>query len=150
MLETERLTIQLATDDEIENMISTETVEELKIAYGEMLAGCKKEPCNRKWYAPWIIRLKLGEKIGDMCFKGLSENGMVEIGYGLYDGFHGKGYMTEAVREMVKWASEQSMVKRIEAETIEENFASKRVLEKAGFIPTGEIGEEGPRYVYIK
>ena len=58
MLKTERLTIRIATDDEIENMISAETVEELKIAYGEMLAGCKKEPFNRKWYAPWIMKLK--------------------------------------------------------------------------------------------
>ena len=27
------------------------------------------------------------------------------------------------------------------------NVASRRVLEKAGFVRTGEVGEEGPRYV---
>jgi ribosomal-protein-alanine N-acetyltransferase len=34
----------------------------------------------------------------------------------------------------------------IEAETAPENIASKRVLEKCGFIANGKIGEEGPRF----
>ena len=28
-----------------------------------------------------------------------------------------------------------------------DNLASQRVLEKAGFVPSGEYGEEGPRFV---
>ncbi len=34
------------------------------------------------------------------------------------------------------------------AETEPGNIASQRVLEKAGFIPTGTNGEEGPRFVW--
>ena len=45
------------------------------------------------------------------------------------------------------WALEQPGVKCIAAETEVENIASQKVLTKAGFIPTGEVGAEGPLYV---
>ena len=48
---------------------------------------------------------------------------------------------------ITKWALSQPGVIRVEAETDSNNIASQRVLEKAGFIPTGTIGEEGPRFV---
>ena len=57
--------------------------------------------------------------------------------------------MTEAVSAVVPWAAAQNGVRRIEAETEESNAASKRVLEKAGFVPTGRMGDEGPRYVWL-
>ena len=56
--------------------------------------------------------------------------------------------MTEAVSAMARWAITQDGVKRVEAETEEENKASKRVLEKSGFAPNGVMGEEGPRYLF--
>ena len=86
--------------------------------------------------------------MGDLCFKGLSADGVTEIGYGLLEEHWGKGYATEAVKAAVDWAASQQGVKTIEAETEEWNTASKRVLEKAGFVPTGKNGEEGPRFVW--
>ena len=59
-----------------------------------------------------------------------------------------RGYMTEAVTAMARWASEHNGVKRVEAETAPDNKASQRVLEKAGFYPNGVMGEEGPRYIF--
>ena len=38
----------------------------------------------------------------------------------------------------------------ITAEAEEVNIASQKVLSKAGFVPTGEVGEEGPLYVRCK
>ena len=38
-----------------------------------------------------------------------------------------------------------SKVSCVTAETEEINIASQRVLQKSGFRPTGEIGEEGPK-----
>ena len=148
IIKTERLTIRLATDDEMRSLIDSETDEEMKKAYGEMLAGCLSEPEERQWYAAWFIELSNGQRIGDICFKGLSSDGCVEIGYGLLPEFFGCGYATEAVTAMVKWASNQPNVKRIEAETDPDNKASQRVLEKSGFVPTGEYGEEGPRFIW--
>lgn len=148
MISTARLNIELASDDEMSLLIEEQTSEEMKVAYGEMLAGCKENPKNRQWYAVWFLRLKSGETIGNYSFKGLLEDGSVEIGYGLEPEYWGKGYATEAVIAAVDWAMKQPGVKRIEAETEPENTASQRVLEKAGFIPTETNGEEGPIFVW--
>lgn len=145
---TERLKIRIASDEEMQELISAQTDEGLKAAYGEMLAGCIAHPEQRQWYAVWLIYLSDGDRIGEMCFKGLSPEGTAEIGYGLLSEFWGKGYATEAVTAAVKWASQQPDVTAIEAETDDENIASQRVLEKTGFVPTGAWGEEGPRFVY--
>ena len=85
--------------------------------------------------------------VGDLSFKGLNADGMAELGYGLREGRCGKGYMTEAVIALCAWALEQKSVTRLEAETDPDNLASQRVLARAGFVPTGESGEEGPRFV---
>ena len=58
--------------------------------------------------------------------------------------------MTEAVTAAVKWARMQPGVKTVEAETDPDNKASQRVLEKAGFMPNGVMGKEGPRFYYAQ
>ena len=58
----------------------------------------------------------------------------------------GPGYMTEAARVMLDWAFSQRDVYVVEGETLPDNAASQRVLEKLGFKPTGKMGEEGPRF----
>lgn len=124
----------------------------MKQAYTEMLEGCKSHPEQRLWYAIWVMALKNDPQlvVGDLCFKGLDANGMVEIGYGIQKAHEGQGYMTEAVIAMTQWANMQPGVKKVEAETDPDNKASQRVLEKAGFIPNGVIGLEGPRFVWHK
>ena len=115
-----------------------------------MLDGCIKNPENYIWYTLWLMELKnsSNEIIGSLSFKGISENGIVEIGYGINDGYENKGYTTEAVGAVVKWAAKQPNVNQIEAEAEESNPASIRVLEKCNFIPNGEMGEEGIRFVW--
>ena len=81
-----------------------------------------------------------------MCFKGLNDDGSVEIGYGITEENQGKGYATEAVEAVIAWALNQSGVRQVEAETEPGNRKSQRVLEKCGFSPLGIIGEEGPRF----
>ncbi len=56
-----------------------------------------------------------------------------EIGYWLAQEYWGKGVASLAVKEMVKYAFENYDVMRIYASTFEENHASQRVLNKAGF-----------------
>ena len=56
--------------------------------------------------------------------------------------------MTEAVGAVVEWAAGQPGVKQIEAEAERENIASVRVLEKCGFVASGEMGAEGMRFVW--
>lgn len=148
MIQTERLKIYTVSDDEMKKLIAEETDDEMRTAYQEMLEGCISHPEQRNWYAVWFMELN-GKRIGDLCFKGLGADGVVEIGYGTYPGFESKGYMTEAVMALVQWASRQPGVLCIEAETDRDNKASQRVLEKSGFVPSGEIGEEGPRFIWV-
>ena len=149
MIDTKRLTLRPASDREMIDMITNESDEILKLAYTEMLSGCQKHPEQRIWYAIWLIELADGTLVGTTCFKGLNQDGIVEVGYGVEAAYEGNGYATEAVSAIAQWASEQKGVKQIEAETDPENIASQRVLTKAGFVKNGVIGEEGPRYVWM-
>jgi len=148
-LDTKRLSLYPIGDGEMRSMIEEETDAEMKQAYGEMLQGCIENPGMRIWYAVWLMELKgqPGTVVGDFCFKGPAENGMVEIGYGLREGFCGNGYMTETVKAATQWALTQPGVSRVEAEADENNLASIRVLTNCGYYPLGVRGEEGPRFV---
>ena len=149
-LNTKRLKIYVASQNAMEKFIEKQTVDVLKAAYKEMLTGALKHPEQWEWYAIWLIELKDGTHIGELCFKGLDSNGVAEIGYGIQKEYQGQGYATEAVKAISDWAFQQSHVTALEAETEDENIASKRVLEKCGFVPNGELGEEGPRYALAR
>ena len=148
-LETARLLLYPVSDEAMQTLAAEEPDPDLKQAYAQMLAGCRGDPANRLWHAVWVMELKEqpGEAAGDLSFKGPPLNGRVELGYGLRDGFCGHGYMTEAVNAICAWALSQPGVTGVEAETAPDNAASGRVLARAGFLPTGETGEEGPRFL---
>ena len=137
MLNTERLRIYPATQGQMEAMIASEQDEDLRKAYTEMLDGCLQHPDQWDWYAVWMIEKTDGTHIGDLCFKGLRENGNAEIGYGILEAFQGQA---------CRWAFLHPDVKALEAETDAGNTMSQRVLEKCGFRPNGSFGEEGPRF----
>ena len=147
-IETERLLLYPISNEKIAALIEHETDAELKKAYTEMLQGCIHDPGNRIWYTVWFMELKAHPDtiVGDFCFKGLNKDGTVEIGYGLREGYCGNGYMTEALKTISEWALLQQGVSKVEAETDPDNIASQKVLSACGFIPTGTIGEEGPRF----
>ena len=148
MRETERIRIYPAGREQMERMIAAERDDDLKKAYREMLDGCLEHPEDRDWYAMWMIEKTDGTHIGDLCFKGPGRN--PEIGYGILEQYRGRGYATEAVKLALKWAFSHPEVASVEAETDPDNTASRRVLEKCGFRPNGEIGEEGPRFAVLR
>lgn len=146
MIETKRLIVYPASREQMEAFIAAETDADLKTAYTEMLEGCLRHPNQWQWFAMWVIELRDGTHIGDLCFKGLDANGVVEIGYGVLEEYQGQGYATEAVGVAVNWALQQPSVTCVEAETEPDNRASQRVLGKCGFLPSGTFGKEGPRF----
>ena len=150
MLETRRLKIYVASQDIMEQFIETQTIDVLKAAYTEMLNGCLRHRDQWEWYAIWMIERKDGTHIGELCFKGLSAEGIAEIGYGISEEYQNNGYATEAVKSVLEWAFSHPEVVAVEAETDPDNTASKRVLEKCGFVLNGVIGEEGPRWSFSK
>ena len=146
MIETNRLKLYPASQNMMEAFIEAQTVDVLKTAYTEMLNGCLEHPDQWDWYAIWMIELKDGTHIGELCFKGLSADGIAEIGYGISEKYQKNGYATEAVSAVLEWAFSHQDIAAVEAETDTDNTASIRVLEKCGFALNGIIGEEGPRW----
>ena len=150
MIITERMKVYPISIEKMKEIVEIEKNEILKIAYKEMLDGCLNYPENYIWYTLWFMELKdlENEIIGTLSFKGIDDKGIVEIGYGINEGYENKGYMTEAVTAMAKWASLQPNVNKIESEAEESNIASIRVLEKSNFVPNGKVGQEGIRFVW--
>ena len=148
-VETERMYLYSLSNEEMRLVIEKESDLEMKQAYAEMLEGSLSNPDKRIWYAIWNMELKdeSGIIVGDFCFKGLSDDGVIEIGYGLKEEYRHHGYMTEAVKVITEWALSQDGVKQVEAETDAENIASQKVLLQSGFISNGKMGEEGQRFV---
>ena len=146
MIETENLKIYAASQNEMEKFIESQTNDILKTAYTEMLNGCIENPEQWEWYAIWMIELKDGTHIGEMCFKGIDSDGIVEIGYGIMEQYQDHGYATEAVKAISNWAFQEPKISSIEAQIDSKNIASRKVLEKCGFVFTGKNGKEGPRY----
>ena len=62
-----------------------------------------------------------------------------EIGYYLLKEYAGKGVMTEAVRRICEEAFDALPLLRITGLVYEPNMASRRVLEKNGFVPEGRM-----------
>ena len=57
-----------------------------------------------------------------------------ELGFWLGEDYWGNGIMTAAVKELSSWAFQNRDIVRIYAEVFEGNFASEKVLLKAGFM----------------
>lgn len=62
-----------------------------------------------------------------------------EVGYWIGRPFWGRGYATEALEAAMVWASKTWKRRALTAGHFTDNPASGRVLEKAGFLYTGEV-----------
>lgn len=88
----------------------------------------------------WLITLD-GVVIGDCgAYSWPDPDGVVEIGYGLAAPSRRHGYATEAVAAMCSWLFRDAGAVVITANVETENVASRRVLEKVGFVGGGETG----------
>lgn len=86
-------------------------------------------------YAYALVMQSSGQMIG--CISAINEEGKVAIGYILNPSYESMGYTTEAVRSLVSRLEALPEVWRIWALCDEENRASQRVLQKAGFQKEG-------------
>jgi RimJ/RimL family protein N-acetyltransferase len=156
MIETERLIIKPLTygqlvkyirlDNSLEaelnlNATSRTISSDLKEALEQtILPNVADSNKNYLFSTIWTLISKEENKmVGDLCFVGEpNEEGEIEIGYGTYEEFRKRGFMTEAVSGIIKWAEEQSEIKSIIASTLKSNIDSFSVLEKNNFIKSGE------------
>jgi len=115
---------------------------ELKEALEQAILPNVADPGKDYLYSTlWTLISKRDNRmVGDLCFHGEPDpDGEIEIGYGTYDEFQGKGYMTEAISGIVTWAQQQPGIKSIIANTDTTNIPSLRLLEKNGFIQIGKV-----------
>lgn len=86
------------------------------------------------WYTFWLVVVESDPfGAGLAGFKGEPNAlGSVEVGYGIDPACQSQGYMTEAVGALIDWAFCEPTCKRVIAETLPQNRASQRVLQKNG------------------
>ena len=110
---TERLFLIPLRPDGMRALLARTTDPELVQPYTDMLDLSLAHPDQWVWYTAWgLYQNDSGDWVGDLCFKGLPENGHPETDPG--------------------------------------NTASQAVLRRVGFVPTGTMGEEGPRFILRK
>ena len=80
-----------------------------------------------------VVERSSGRMIGTCGFTRIDpQNDTGEIGYVLNPDFHGKGYGTEAAREVMRFGFDTLGLHRIEAKFMKGNDSSLHVMEKLG------------------
>jgi RimJ/RimL family protein N-acetyltransferase len=67
------------------------------------------------------------------------EHGRIEIGWWIAAPARGRGLATAGARLLARWALERLGVARIDCFVDTDNLASRRVAERAGFVPDGVL-----------
>lgn len=101
------------------------------------------ENFNKKTLFQWGIALKSNNRIigTSTIFHADEKHRRAEIGYALNREFWGKGYVTEALNSLFRFAFEELKLHRIEADVDPRNAASIKILEKFGFQKEGYLRE---------
>ena len=107
---------------------------ELRAARRQMDAAREdlvRYPYRTAWF---LVHREEKAVIGTAGFLGPPDRrGELEIRYAMGSAYRGRGYMTEAVEAICRWALGQPGVRHITAETDLMGRASQRVLEHLGF-----------------
>lgn len=107
---------------------------------------------NHPWYTYWGILLpETSTCIGLIGYKGYpNENGYTEVGYGLSPNHRRKGYMSEALSGVTRWAFCHDYCQGITAcNVLIDNLGSQLVLENNAFCLTSK-SDEVYNYILLK
>lgn len=143
-LETERLMLRKINENDLQAIyrygsnpnvsqhVSWEThqsIEDTKGFVKTILDGYRQET-----KALWGMELKSsGQLVGTIDFVTIeSKHRKAEIGYVLAEDCWGKGYMTEAAKQIIAYGFNELDLERIQARCFVANKGSARVMEKAG------------------
>ncbi|KRG16146.1 GNAT family N-acetyltransferase [Lederbergia galactosidilytica] len=144
ILETKRLRLRKLKDTDVEDIFRYGSDEEVSryvtwdrhqsIIDTKQYLEFAKGRYAEKQVAPWGIEWKeTGRIVGTIDFIWWKpKHGSAEIGYVLSRDFWGKGIMTEAAKEVIRFGFEEMELIRIQARCLDENIGSSRVMEKAG------------------
>jgi RimJ/RimL family protein N-acetyltransferase len=143
-LETERLYLRKYTIDDVEKNYLYSQEESRKTGipnevYADMQASRENVEFILSTYEKggfpyvYIVALKdTDEYIGHASLSEIPEG--IEIGYAICEKHQGKGFATEIVTAYAAWGKRELGLEKIYGVIYPDNTASKKVLEKAGFI----------------
>ena len=95
----------------------------------------QKYESGEKEYS-WLITHK-GEPVGTIgAYDYDAEQNCIEIGYSIFREYWGKGFAFRALKLVKDYLMQEEGIHTLKAWSAEANIASKRVLEKAGFVQT--------------
>lgn len=126
------LAAAIADEQIVRNLASAPWPYSLKEA--EAFLAAPKDPALPSFLL--FARTAADPELVGACGLGRRPSGAVELGYWIARAHWGKGYATEAARQLVEIARTLGLA-RLEASHFVDNPASGRVLEKLGFVPTG-------------
>lgn len=139
-IKTARLLLRTLTEEDADMVLNFNS-DEFKtkteaLAYIRWLNNKAYE--NRLIYCFYIWLATINQCIGRVYIHSKPElNGEVEIGYGIAEAYRNQGYATEAGTAAVKFAFEKAGLPYLVAIVKPENLASRRVVEKLGFLQEG-------------
>lgn len=104
----------------------------------EYIASCRDGWANGTLTNFAITETASGEPVGSIGVRWLDpEQGVAEVGYWVAAGARGKGVCTRALRLVTRWVIEEHGVERVQLRADEQNPASRKVAENAGFTQEG-------------
>ncbi|MBD0349955.1 MAG: GNAT family N-acetyltransferase [Flavisolibacter sp.] len=101
----------------------------------------KKVGYNKPWIG-YFATLDGDEIVGCGGYKGKPKDGKIEIAYGTFKKYEGKGIGTEICRQLVLLSLQTDPSIRITARTFLENNASAQILKRNGFECRGIVYDE--------
>jgi RimJ/RimL family protein N-acetyltransferase len=115
-------------------------LDELRARYAWQAAG--RSPDGREEWRNWVVRLEpSGQAVGYVQATITGEEQRAEIAWVIGLEWQGRGYATEAARELVAWLDSRG-VRVIRAHIHPDHHASAAVARRAGLAPTGRM-EDG-------
>lgn len=141
IIETNRLQLAPQTVDDVRSMLDSLPPEDRTQVSDEWLALVNDPAGPDAWTLGFrLLERATGTLIGHAGFKGPpSDEGCVEIAYGILPEQQGRGYGTEAAEGLLKFIRTSGIVRLVRAHTLPEQNASCRILEKTGFERIGEV-----------
>lgn len=101
----------------------------------------------------WILRDARDSRIaGRAALRHLAVEGTdeVEVGYGFYPEFWGRGLATEIATTCLQFGREQLRLPTVVAITRPANIGSQRVLTKAGLVYERDVNHEGVTHLLFR
>ncbi len=114
------------------------------------LRECRRRLAAFEWqrrklgYAPWAVIAKADGQLvgwGGVYVDPFDPQWGPELGYSFHPGAWGRGFATELAHACLGWADKVLGLRTVAALAHPDNAASRRVLDKVGFVPVRAVPE---------